>query len=371
MHTKPSNSYLSAARRAIQTGQKVEAQRYLKLALRDDPKNVTAWLWLAGITPSAKEARGYIARAEMLQPNHPALEKAKKWVDKKYPHSTPITTPPQPTAKQQIPAANQPKQKSMGQKRPFFPSTTLLLQGSMVAIMILLLGGVGWLVWQQLSLPQRATDAQPVISQAIIESGASASIATPQAILAKETAVPTTTPTPIQIAAKNISQHSQSRATWTITPTPSPTSTPTPTVQPTFINPDYNSDVRPFGVSNSERWIDVNLTTQTVIAYEGDTAVYNALVSSGTWEHPTVTGQFRIWLRYESQTMDGALLGYDYYLENVPYVMYFYQDYAIHGAYWHNNFGTPMSHGCVNVHPTDAGWLFNWASIGTLVNVHY
>ncbi|KAA3662064.1 MAG: L,D-transpeptidase, partial [Chloroflexi bacterium] len=187
----------------------------------------------------------------------------------------------------------------------------------------------------------------------------------------EETAVPTTTPTPIQIAAKNISQHSQSRATWTVTPTPSPTPTPTPTIQPTFISPDYNAGERPFGVSNNERWIDVNLTTQTVIAYEGDTAVFNALVSSGTWEYPTVTGQFRIWLRYESQTMNGALLGYDYYLENVPYVMYFFEDYAIHGAYWHNNFGTPMSHGCVNVHPTDAGWLYNWASMGTLVNVHY
>jgi lipoprotein-anchoring transpeptidase ErfK/SrfK len=76
-------------------------------------------------------------------------------------------------------------------------------------------------------------------------------------------------------------------------------------------------------------------------------------------------------LRYESQTMDGRLLGYDYYLENVPYVMYFYQDYALHGTYWHNNFGTPMSHGCVNLPTADAGWLFNWTSIGTLVNVHY
>jgi lipoprotein-anchoring transpeptidase ErfK/SrfK len=51
--------------------------------------------------------------------------------------------------------------------------------------------------------------------------------------------------------------------------------------------------------------------------------------------------------------------------------MYFYEDYALHGAYWHNNFGTPMSHGCVNMNVADAGWIFDWAPVGTLVNVHY
>jgi lipoprotein-anchoring transpeptidase ErfK/SrfK len=78
-----------------------------------------------------------------------------------------------------------------------------------------------------------------------------------------------------------------------------------------------------------------------------------------------------VWLRFESQTMDGALLGYDYYLENVPYVMYFFEDYALHGAYWHNNFGYQMSHGCVNLAPSDAGWLYSWSEYGTVVNVHH
>ncbi|NIO43122.1 MAG: L,D-transpeptidase family protein, partial [Burkholderiales bacterium] len=64
-------------------------------------------------------------------------------------------------------------------------------------------------------------------------------------------------------------------------------------------------------------------------------------------------------------------LGFNYVLPNVPYVMYFYKDYAIHGTYWHNNFGTPMSHGCVNMSTADARWLYNWSSYGTLVNVHY
>jgi lipoprotein-anchoring transpeptidase ErfK/SrfK len=62
--------------------------------------------------------------------------------------------------------------------------------------------------------------------------------------------------------------------------------------------------------------------------------------------------------------------GPGYYLPGVPYTMYFYKGYGLHGTYWHSNFGTPMSHGCVNLKTEDAGWLYNWASIGTIVNIH-
>lgn len=168
--------------------------------------------------------------------------------------------------------------------------------------------------------------------------------------------------------AKQIAADSQPRPAWTPTlaptPTPEPTSTPAPEPAPGIA-------ARPSGVSDGERWIDVNLTSQTLTAFEGDTPVLTSLISSGTWLHPTVTGQYRTYIKYESQTMNGYLLGYDYYLEGVPHVMYFYRDYAIHGAYWHNNFGTPMSHGCVNVNLTDAAWLFEWAPVGTLVTVHH
>lgn len=115
------------------------------------------------------------------------------------------------------------------------------------------------------------------------------------------------------------------------------------------------------------RWIDVNLSTQTLIAYEGDTPVLYTAISSGVAAHPTVTGVFSVWLRNESQAMSGP----GYYLPNVPYVMYFYRDYALHGTYWHNNFGTPMSHGCVNLTIADAQWLYYWSDYGTTVNVHY
>ena len=137
------------------------------------------------------------------------------------------------------------------------------------------------------------------------------------------------------------------------------------------IDPIDNSLPPVASQSYGERWIDVDLTFQRITAYEENQPVYSTLISSGTWEHPTVTGLFQVYLRYESQTMNGYRLGYDYYLPNVPYVMYFYRDYAIHGTYWHNNFGTPMSHGCVNTPTPDALWLYHWSSYGTPVNVHY
>jgi lipoprotein-anchoring transpeptidase ErfK/SrfK len=186
------------------------------------------------------------------------------------------------------------------------------------------------------------------------------------------TTTPTATPDPLQ--PKAAVEDGQARATWTITPSPTPTLTPTPaptatpTYYPTLVG---EAPVQPWGLRPGEKWIDVNLTTQTLNAYEGSQYVFTSLVSSGTWQHPTVTGQFRIYLRYEAQTMNGYLLGYDYFLEDVPYVMYFYEDYALHGTYWHNNFGTPMSHGCVNLPTPNAEWLFNWSTTGTLVNVHY
>jgi lipoprotein-anchoring transpeptidase ErfK/SrfK len=137
------------------------------------------------------------------------------------------------------------------------------------------------------------------------------------------------------------------------------------------VSEDYKEGVlRPEVVGDGEKWIDVNLTSQTLVAFEGNIPVFQSLISSGTARYPTVTGQFRIWLRFRSQDMNGFRLGYDYFLKDVPYVQYFYEDYALHGTFWHNNFGTPMSHGCVNLPTPAANWIYNWADYGTLVNIH-
>lgn len=115
------------------------------------------------------------------------------------------------------------------------------------------------------------------------------------------------------------------------------------------------------------RWIDVNLSTQRLTAYQGNTAVFSTLISSGVAGHRTPVGRFAIRTKIRSQRMVGP--GYN--LPNVPWVMYFAGANALHGTYWHNNFGRPMSHGCINLRIPDAQWLYNWASIGTPVVVHY
>ena len=128
---------------------------------------------------------------------------------------------------------------------------------------------------------------------------------------------------------------------------------------------------QPQAAPYAEKWIDVNLTNQSITAFEGQIPVFSAVVSTGTWQTPTVVGTFQIYVKYEKARMRGGS-GADYYdLPNVPYVMYFHKGYGLHGTYWHNNFGTPMSHGCVNLSISDAQWLYNWAQVGTKVVTHY
>jgi lipoprotein-anchoring transpeptidase ErfK/SrfK len=116
----------------------------------------------------------------------------------------------------------------------------------------------------------------------------------------------------------------------------------------------------------TSRWIEIDLSQQKLYAWEGEKLVYSYLVSTGKASTPTPTGRFLIGSRYRSTRMQGR----NYNLANVPYTMYFYKGYAIHGAYWHQRFGTPVSHGCVNLSVKDAGQLYNWATLGTLVVVH-
>lgn len=127
--------------------------------------------------------------------------------------------------------------------------------------------------------------------------------------------------------------------------------------------PDSNQAV--LGTTNAageEKWIEISLPEQRVKAWEGNKLVKEFPISSGRWA-PTPTGTFHIWYKTRSQSMIGGSkeLGTYYNLPNVPSNMFFHQGYALHGAYWHNNFGHPMSHGCVNEPLADAAWIFDWA----------
>lgn len=125
--------------------------------------------------------------------------------------------------------------------------------------------------------------------------------------------------------------------------------------------PQSLSHLTAIDMPDEERWIRVDLSEQIVVAYEGKKPVRAFVISSGLPRTPTVTGEFRILTKVSAQTMSGGSGAYAYYLPNVKWVQYFYRDYGFHGTYWHNNFGHPMSHGCINMTNADAKWLFDWA----------
>lgn len=113
--------------------------------------------------------------------------------------------------------------------------------------------------------------------------------------------------------------------------------------------------------AGAEKWIEVSLDEQKLKAWEGNQIVQEFPISSGKWA-PTPTGTFNIWYKTRNQAMTGGskALGTYYFLPNVPHNMFFNEGYAIHGAYWHNNFGQPMSHGCVNSPLASVAKLFDW-----------
>jgi lipoprotein-anchoring transpeptidase ErfK/SrfK len=132
----------------------------------------------------------------------------------------------------------------------------------------------------------------------------------------------------------------------------------------------------PKDLAIDEKWIDVDTRQQIIVAYEGKTPVYATLISTGRTGHShTIKGTFRIWAKVaaiamdntdeeleETEMVDGGLLEERnlFSLHDVPWTQFFFENYALHGVYWHNGFGNRRSHGCVNMAPIDARWFFNW-----------
>jgi len=135
-----------------------------------------------------------------------------------------------------------------------------------------------------------------------------------------------------------------------------------------YVNGEYVRVVtkvrRPAGVAPGEKWIAVNLAEQTLAAYEGDRMVFATLVSTGLPWWQTPEGLSRIWTKIRVGNMSRTTPegDYYYYLQDVPWTMYFQGACGLHAAYWHDGFGYQRSRGCVNLSPRDARWLFEWAA---------
>ncbi|HRN95902.1 MAG TPA: L,D-transpeptidase [Candidatus Levybacteria bacterium] len=124
------------------------------------------------------------------------------------------------------------------------------------------------------------------------------------------------------------------------------------------------------GIITDKKLITVDLGKQMLYAWDGGQIQYQSLVSSGMRYTPTLKGSFSVKRKVPIQDMKGQYAPYPpYHIKDVKHVLYYSGAYAIHGAHWHNRFGTRVSHGCVNLPPHAAEWVYNWADIGTPIMI--
>lgn len=315
------------AKQALRAKDVRRAREWASYAASIDPEQETAWLLLASLS-KPRASLEYARRALKINPESELAQRAFAWAVERA--GIEETLPLKPSAPPPLPEVTTRTRR----KWISFPLMAALL---LFAMAMTARGPVPE-VSAMINLPT-ATEAVVAVSRA--------NPLTP-------TPTPTFTPTPTPTATRT------PRPTRTPTNIPTNTRVPLPTKPPDA--PPPSAEIGP-----NQRWVEVDLSEQKVYAYKGKKLLKTFIVSTGLPNTPTVVGEFRVYIKYVSQDMSG----YGYYLPDVPYVMYFYKDYALHGTYWHNNFGTPMSHGCVNMRTADAKWMFNFADIGTLVVVHY
>ncbi|MCK5430991.1 MAG: L,D-transpeptidase [Anaerolineales bacterium] len=333
---------IERAQDALTRGDRLAARRWAEQAVAIAPEREEGWLILAACA-SPKASIAYLKEALEINPQSQRARKGMHWAIQKFRTSPPPPTPP--TYRQII--VQSIASSEMVNTRP------ALLPWAIAVILIL----VGMLAWfGSPSFTFAFTNNKPLpIAQSQIDK--ETRTPTPTATF---TPTPTSTPTPTPTITPS--------PTPTNTPTATPTNTPEPTKKPKKKNTSggYSFPGRPRGVGPNERWIDVDLSSQRTYAYQGNELINSFIVSTGTWRYPTVKGTYKIYVKYKAADMSGP----GYYLPKVPFIMYFYRGYGLHGTYWHNNFGTPMSHGCINLSKNNAKWLFNFASVGTVVNIH-
>lgn len=325
---------------SLRKGDRTSARRFAIRAARLAPDREEPWLILAAIA-SPQGSLEYLKQALTINPRSQNARRGIHWAVRR------MSINSSPVHREESTGLDAPivSQGRIAFRRAFIGLPMLLI------FLILFTSAYIWIRPPQIFYVFRSSEPAPLAA-------ANFSKATRTA-----TNTPTNSPTP------TFTPSSSATLTPTSMPTSTPTETPTstPTEQPPTLEPSADFPALPAGVEKHERWIEVNLTSQTAAAYQGKKLVRSFIVSTGTWQHPTITGQYRIYVKYKFADMAGP----GYYLPDVPNVMYFYKGYGLHGTYWHNNFGTPMSHGCVNFAIEDSAWLFDFASVGTLVSIHY
>jgi lipoprotein-anchoring transpeptidase ErfK/SrfK len=346
----PLRKALENARIAYYQRDHYKTRYWARIAANINPNIEEPWLWLAAVS-SPRASLAYLQKALSINPNSKRARDGMHWAIKRLRVEPVVQAPAPRSVRSRAMLVSTTTPAKAIRKKSFGLHWWILILGLLVVI-------TSALVSPAMGFYFSSFFNNPEVQMAPHYQFAKAS----------NTPTPTHTPTITPTPSPTITPTSTPTETPTSTPTDTPTETftpvPTDTPYPTYVSDDGNYDYPVVG--DGERWIDVDLSDQMTYAYEGDVIVNSFLVSTGTWLHPTVTGQFSIYVKYEYADMAGP----GYYLPDVPYVMYFYDGYGLHGTYWHSNFGTPMSHGCINLTIPDSEWLFYWADIGTLVNIH-
>jgi lipoprotein-anchoring transpeptidase ErfK/SrfK len=383
------HEYVVKAREALRRGDRESARRLGEQAALLAPEMEDAWLVLAASDPNPQDALAYARKALALKPESMRARKGVEWASGRLEQagasnaSVAITGSPRNEDVAKI------EEKHAYQTAIPFPE--LKSKGINWLYPALLIGAgcmlVGLIALFALASPALASIVRSVSAPVPTQENLWAPVEIPKteltpinvsAFAPQLASTPTDVPTdlpPTSIPTRRPTSTPTENPTGTPIASQTPEATETPGTLAMEIIPDTPTSEnvpptpKPGSASsgNGVRWIDVDLTNQRVYAYEGDTIVNSFIVSTGTWRTPTVTGKFKVYIRLRS----GSMRGPGYFLPDVPYIMYFHKSYGLHGTYWHNNFGTPMSHGCVNLSIDDAAWLYNWSYLGTVVNVHY
>jgi lipoprotein-anchoring transpeptidase ErfK/SrfK len=388
---------LEQAQNALKSGDRSAARQFAMQAAHLAPELEDVWLMMAALA-EPQASLEYLRQVLQINPQSSRAQKGLAWAmenlrkeqAEKAAYAQPAAShPPEPIKAektQPILAANtkaQPQPRTVTTRPEKARNRKSLIYAALLGLLLIcLIGGV--------LLTSAVTPVSALLS---LVSGApasaraqdSTSTAAPSALPAEiasltpaptvtflptQPVTPTLTATASQTSIPSPTSIPSETATEAASPTPLSTDTPEPTLVPFPTRPVAQAPAPGSASNNSTggtHWIDVDLTNQMVYAYEGQTLVNSFLVSTGAAPRLTVTGSYHVYERH----VKGNMWGPGYFLPDVPYIMYFYKGFALHGTYWHANFGTPMSHGCVNLSTPDAEWLYYWSSMGTLVKVHY
>jgi lipoprotein-anchoring transpeptidase ErfK/SrfK len=356
---------IEQARQAMKQGDKHAARRLAEQAARRAPELEEPWLLLAALAPP-RASMAYLERALQINPRSEHAQKGMAWARERLRQEA--SKPGRPVS------AQAPKKKGRSRLRVSYLLLALvfLCLGVSTAAFIITNPATAQIGNQFFaSLPQ----GEKVAS---VEVADDAEALTPTPLPTETpTATFTVTLTLSPTATLTFTPSPTATATLTETPTLTPTETPTEQDTPTPLPTDTPEPIPPTvalpapAMKSSSggggvKWIEVDLSDQMLYAWEGKTLVASFVVSTGAAPYRTITGSYPIYEKHVKANMWGP----GYFFPDVPYTMYFHKGYGIHGTYWHNNFGTPMSHGCVNMSIPDAKWLYYWASIGTSVKVH-